>query len=557
MARAPRKASEPFVAPDLHVVVPDGVAFPLSGLLPDDLAESASRATYLRDEALPPAALRDALVRHLGLGTDFAEYQGAGVGRLTAFLTRHRLTARADLLTPRRGFGRWKLYSRRPIADRLFCSRQPLPQRLFTGYDFDWNLIDYWPHSFDPIFPQSCIAAALGGEAQGRFLEEHWLHFDVALNLLSDILLQPRIRTGVTPCLYHPLNMSIQSRQHDLRMAHAGAEVFRRLIDSTERGWVRLLPYSSGLAFLRGPGGEFEFLVRELRDDPPPAEIRIKHAHPCDLPQSVKDDQTFRRWLYFLPAFWHEMETHLAEHAHYRRGGNGLNYPSFPGVLRLHLEQTARYLKPIPRWSDEPLASFVRQRLHNGRELYVSQLVTIGEFQQFLSASGYAKRRYERHFETDLSAGNSDVVDQPVTANWFDAMAYAAWLERETGRPMRLLRIEEFQDLAPKPPSELHGWQEGTNRGDPLFFAEPIDWCMSRGLRFVLASNIGEWLYEHVSDQAAAVCVRNGLSLHGYCPIHRDFSMMETWGRYKCTKILFRLCYLAAPEVGSVPEGNQ
>lgn len=543
---APLKSKKLFVAPDLYCVGPGGAAVPLTGLSAEEIAAGVERVILQCGDSPPPDALRDAVIRHLGLGTDYREYQATGQDRLAAFLRQHRLTTRADLLTPRRGFDRWQLRSRRSVADRLFCSQRPLPRRLFTGYDFDWDQINYWPHSMTRIFSQEYVAAGLGGEALGRFFEENWLHFNVALNLLSDVLLDPQSRLGVTALLYHPLTSTVESRQRDLRMAHAGAMRFRALIDESPRGWVRVLPFSPGVAFLRGAGGEYELLFRDLRDHPPPEPIRIKHSRSEDLPQAVREDQAFQRWFYFQPGVWEALEEHTAEHSYYEKGGMTGTYPHFPGVLRLYLEQTGRYLRPELRGHAERLPGFVRQRLRDGRELYVSQLVTIAEFQRFLATSGYVGRRYEEPFETDLSVANEDGPELPAAANWLDAMAYAAWLERESGRPVRLLRIEEFQELAPRPPADLHGWQSGLEE-QSFRFADSLEWSTSRGLRFVLASNIGEWLYEHVGSEAAAVCVRNGLSIHGYCPVHRDYSSMSTWGRYKGTKILFRLCYPAAP----------
>lgn len=546
MARVPLKSEQPFVDPGIYGVVPGGTAVPLTGLSPEEIAAGAERAIPLCGERPAPASLRDAVVRHLGLGEDFREYQATGKERLAAFLRRHRLTTRSDLLTPRRGFGRWQLRSRRSVADRLFCSQRPLPRKLFTGYDFDWDQINYWPHSMTRDFSQDYVAAGLGGEALGRFFEENWLQFNVALNLLSDVLLDPQNRLGVTTLLYHPLTSTVESRQHDLRMAHAGAMRFRAMIDESQRGWVRVLPYSPGVVFLRGAGGEYEIFFRDLRDRPPPEPVQIKHTRSEDLPQAVRDDQVFERWFYFQPAIWEALEEHAAEHAYYEKGGMMGTYPHFPGVLRLYLEQRGRYLPPRPCWHAEGLPGFIRQRLRDGRELYVSQLVTIAEFQRFLTTSGYLGRRYEEPFETDLSVANEDGPGMPAAATWLDAMAYAAWLERESGRPLRLLRIEEFQELAPRPPPDLKGWQSGLE--DQSFrFTDSLEWSTSRGLRFMLASNIGEWLYEHLGSVAAAVCVRNGLSIHGYCPVHRDYSSMTTWGRYKETKILFRLCYLATP----------
>ena len=546
MARVPIKSKQPFVAPGVYAVVPGGTAVPLTGLSPEEIVAGVERAIPLCGKRPAPASLRDAVVKYLGLGEDYREYQAAGKDRLAAFLTRHRLTARSDLLTPRRGFARWQLRSRRSIADRLFCSQRPMPRQLFTGYDFDWEQVSHWPRSVRQGFSQTYVAAGLGGEALRRFFEENWLHFDVALNLLSDVLLDPQSSQGVTTRLYHPLTNTVESRQRDLRMAHAGAMRFRALIDESQRGWVRVLPYSPGVVFLRGVGGEYELLFRDLRDHAPPEPVQIQHARSEDLPQAVREDQAFQRWFYFQPALWEDLEEHAAEHAYYEKGGMVGTYPHFPGVLRLYLEQTGRYLRPETARHAEGLPGFIRQRLRDGRELYVSQLVTVAEFQQFLTTSGYLGRRYEEPVETDLSVGNEDGPGMPAAATWLDAMAYAAWLERESGRPLRLLRIEEFQELAPHPPTDLQGWQSGLEE-QSFRFTDSLAWITSRGLRFVLASNIGEWLYEHIVSQAAAVCVRNGLSIHGYCPVHVDYSSMSTWGRYKGTKILFRLCYQATP----------
>ena len=70
----------------------------------------------------------------------------------------------------------------------------------------------------------------------------------------------------------------------------------------------------------------------------------------------------------------------------------------------------------------------------------------------------------------------------------------------------------------------------------------------SRGLRFLIAMDFGEWLFEFISSQAAAICTEDLEGIHDHYPVRRDFFPAKSWGKYRSVKIGFRVCYPATPK---------
>lgn len=213
----------------------------------------------------------------------------------------------------------------------------------------------------------------------------------------------------------------------------------------------------------------------------------------------------------------------------------------------------------------------------DGLSLYVSTLVSIREFQEFMTQNS----------EYALYSRNADRVDRwetvncdddrslPAAVTWYDANAYAAWISRTRGLPVRLLSDDEYQAAAGpivQPPEniQLHDFLSTEQKrlcqffrpdGIPIeghppylpeedfqnlkfkFIPEAIAWKKSSaGLSFLTSFHFGEWL----NEEAAAVNSRSLSSLFnlGVRAGKGRFSPKST-GKYKSKKIGFRLCYLA------------
>jgi hypothetical protein len=191
--------------------------------------------------------------------------------------------------------------------------------------------------------------------------------------------------------------------------------------------------------------------------------------------------------------------------------------------------------------------------------LAVSELITIDELQRFMDESGYGRRRSGEN----IDRANTGDPMLPACVTFDDALAYCAYLERQTGAPVRLLTYTEHRAIRPNPsdmlgrtasdeevrewhaklremrfpgavqfdPAALHAngklkWVEDYPPG--ATWREPLPWVMYQGLRFIDAWDAAEWTTSR--DHNAAVT------------INWDGDLPNTsWGAYKQLKTCFRV----------------
>ncbi len=217
----------------------------------------------------------------------------------------------------------------------------------------------------------------------------------------------------------------------------------------------------------------------------------------------------------------------------------------------------------------------------------VSPLVSIAEFFDFCARSNWGQARQEKALKTrskeidDLGAINMDPAELPVSLTWLDAVAYCCDYERRTGLPVRLMSIEEWQQIAPPPmdfshvrSSRLLTVKKGEMPDDPIY--EQLGWGIvggdgrlggnsshchrpdgsmhygpnlkwvdnDEGVPFLSVPGFGEWLSDYQHGAAPIASVATGQSIVGgsiernLCPVHMTMS-------YKGVKVGFRLCYVA------------
>ncbi len=157
---------------------------------------------------------------------------------------------------------------------------------------------------------------------------------------------------------------------------------------------------------------------------------------------------------------------------------------------------------------------------------------------------------------------------------WYDALAFARWVEQTRQRPVRLLRAAEYAQLHPGALSETEyrpcprfgdpcEWRlaegcvdsvlsDGTRRDrwgwiggvEQARFRANLNWkAGAGGVPFLVNIGFGEWLFEHHESTAAAVHTVHLRGIHDGYPVERDFFPATSWGMYRCCKIGFRLCY--------------
>jgi len=362
---------------------------------------------------------------------------------------------------------------------------------------------------------------------------------------------------------------------NDERRYHEVAKIFRTWIDRLEEGWLHVIPYNQSLIFLRDRHGAYDFLVPGFRDEAFDHQIFGNYLHYKDIPKS-NDVYHFRRWLYFEYSGWLEQDEHCSETAYYANLKEPMDYPGPEVILRDYFLRSGKY--ESPRATATAVDGYYAVRL-SGRLLCVSNLITIRQFKDFMDHNPeYAKYSREPERVDRWETVNSD-EDQslPASVTWYDANAYAAWISKTRGLPVRLLYQDEYLGIVhstlghPGTILEQDFLNMGHRRlcrfflpdGTPLeghppymeeeqfqnlhfrFIRDAMNWkTTSSGLKFLVSQHFGEWL----NGEAVAV---NSLTLSSLCyadipPLTGRFCAAST-GKYKSKKVGFRLCYLGEP----------
>jgi hypothetical protein len=113
---------------------------PLNDLSPKGLKTSAKQTKRDR-EKIPYTSLLNAVVKALGIKGGFAEYQRIYDSELLPFLRKHGMNQRTDLLKQRfKGLDTFLTdITHQNLSERLFYSEWELPEKIFTGYNFDYK----------------------------------------------------------------------------------------------------------------------------------------------------------------------------------------------------------------------------------------------------------------------------------------------------------------------------------------------------------------------------------------------------------------------------------
>ncbi len=468
----------------------------------------------------------------------------------------------------------------RQVADRLFNDLPSLPQRVFTGFDVPWGDINNRWHCRNPwrdlsgsvmALPRlekiKCRMAGLADDKQRALLLEAAVAAIQPLlvlqtNLLDDMLIAGErqafdsSRTEVKLYWRQPYDEQVRVAE-TLRVREAGV-VFRKWIESASTGWVDIVRFNDRLLFLRGRDGEYDFVFRGMRDEALARNLYAPYLRSHDVPKS-NDAHHFERWLYHQYEGWLEADRHRAEAHFYASGGVAASYPGQQEVLSAYLVASGSY---HPAAVTQPRADGYRTVKLGETLLNVSDLVTISQFKAFAASDpGYfAHRQKQEDLDAWEPVNLDDANELPVSVTWYDANAYASWISRNQGLPVRLLTEEEYCQLR----SHLSGldipplvggmipwnaWPELVSDVDdgPMpsrrvrYRPFGLRWHENGdGVRFLCSAWFGEWL----NAEGAAANTAYGTALHyGHCgPYAARFATGST-GKYKGMKIGFRLCY--------------
>ena len=445
------------------VLLRDGHAVPLTGISPAEIKVGAKhRVPHPDAEPIKHRQTLTAIVGRLGFQGDWGDYQNTHWSQFETFLHEHNCTHRSGLF-PTDNSGCYDLFftgvqgpKRRQLADRYFESPLAKPERVFLGHGVDW---DAW----DQVrFVGQSKALADVSYAHGP-AEEHVKRLFAGIGaprfdligqwgFLDDKLVHGPVE-HVVDKTYWPPGFDEGERANNLKKVTSAVRSFRAVFDSTNQGWVDILPYNERLVVLRGHDGAWEVLWRCYRDEEPPEPSDVGRWHALaieDLPSRLMSESDLQRSVHFRQEVWEEDEAHAAEQAFYDRGGSKQKrrLTSEAQVRSDWLREQERLPAPERmRWEGTLPAGFHRVVV-DGRELAMSDLIDLGSYRQMLVETGYASRRAEGGEPWERA--NSRAPDAaPVGASWVDAQAYCAWKERQLKVALRLPSREELRAIRP------------------------------------------------------------------------------------------------------------
>jgi len=471
----------------------------LSGLHPDQIKQSAKNVIQEQEKSSINTCL-NAICKALGFKGGFADYTAEYQEKLLPFLENNGMNTQADLLTPRMPAYEelFKLLASR-LSDRLFKSGKPLPQKVFTGYNYDFyskyddgiwyfqNVISCSENPFgfvsslhpnvnfaklfslppnpnlnlnhEPIWKKN-LAVALENPDLIVKGQQHWpdrtlinvflgqfmLDIFPSFNLIGDALVEPMLGDGWQTQIYFPKSMKPAKIREVIDKYDQLFKAFRDQIKRGEDGWVEIVPYNDKLIFLKGSEGEYDFTFMNLRDKLFEDGVFMPHLKNADTPKQ-QGSYHFQRWHYYEYAGWKERDEHEAEKYFYASGGETNTYPCVDEVYRRYQTYVGNY-KPFAQYAGK--SDGFKLVGINGVKYYVSDLVTIEDFRNFEKGNPdyFSYRRGDK-----LAPMNQDTPDMPVAVTWYDANAYAAEIQHKLNLPVRLLTVYEYKALIDSDPT--------------------------------------------------------------------------------------------------------
>ncbi len=440
-------------SPLAWLLLGDGHAVPISGLSPDDIKVARKRTQERAGVALKHVTGLNAILHCLGFGGDLGNYRSDHWPELQRRMGNNGLAEARNLFEVGPNdlsFGVMKR-KRRALADRIFLGPKPRPLRVFLGFGHDW---ESWDRLHDEVgtsmwLPDDDRFEPRDMEETRRWVYRHRVELKGVHNFVGDQLLDVGRPGKFDAQVYFTTTGDRAAQECAWTRMQKAMDALRWFIDRREDGWIEIIQVTDELVLLKGPGNNYDMLWRNLREDPPPAQDPNSTEpilQPPDRPSSMREEIDFNEWYYFQH-FWDEQARHRAEKHHYAGGGAaGERYPGADVILERYLRSTGAYgRKPnMPSGKATPIG-FVPVRI-DSRSLFVSEMITVGEYRRFADETGYMERRVG---ESWSAANDGDKDSAPVGVTYLDALAFCAWKERTLKVAVRLLTLEEHRALRP------------------------------------------------------------------------------------------------------------
>ena len=575
----------------------------------NDLRKSRKRSNLpvSADASLKLSDLHHALARALG-GKSFDAWHNSE-SEILEFLRTRGMTKPANLIN----WPRMRNHlTARQVSDRLFNSGLPMPRKIFTGVGSKFFVAkncgrqDIYTLAGEIFHNEEdelkwCedratqVVCSLNREEDwdadtpeileltGRDLLLQSYRFDniaLAFNLLGDNLVNPMQRPPEF-CLYG-------ASEHELAFVRKVFDIFRQEIERSESGWVEVIPLpgNDNIVFLKGAGAQFDWVVKDHRDEAFSSNPIFPFFKKDELPRAMDTSQV-KAHQHFSRGGWKEKLEHIAETRYYEEGGLANNWPGYEKLIERELLASQGFV-PAKQRHGSLSNRFVSHRIEN-YQLMVSPLVTINDFNSFLIETDWVQIRLEKalkaniQLEPDLILVNgNDSGDLPASVTWFDAVAYCHDFEKRSGLPVRLLEPDEWEQIAPPPsvdrsqikPLSYINVKSGERPVDPIY--EELDWAVvggdgelgknsshsylpdgymsfvpnlrwtsnSAGLQFLSVAGFCEWLSGYQdgcapwAEAGRGILAKGAGSLGSLQPAHLSM-------RHQGAKVGFRLCYVA------------
>ena len=470
----------------------------------------------------------------------------------------HNLSQYADLIEPRfpcDGASRLK-HQRQDVSDRLFYGDSPIPDKIFTGYNFRYDQYfddgigiynfeidhsDYGLHQnpYDendssnvdvalqnPTLEvplkrkqsntRSLIDIVIGGDL---------FYIQAGFNLLGDQLIQPREKELV----FQIYNNNESALEKCLIHCNKKMNLFIQRIEEVNQGWIEVIPFNENLIFLKGEKGEYDFLFKNQRDEEFKHQIYEPYLKRADVPK-FDDEYHFKRWFYFEFKGNRQQQSHQAETEYYFSGGKACDYPGTEELLKRSLY--IDYAKTlVDLGSSIELPKFQKIRLENGKCLMVSDLIPIEDFQEFLISNplyleGRADVFEQEGLLDNLESVNADEdTSLPVSLTWYDVMAFISWFNRKNKVESRLLTYDEFIEVSPF--SEKIDDDSGLS-----FYSPPLKRTFNGETSFIGQPN------EEFEYNCLSFYDENGDKIFGHPPYMKEKSFQKIQLKFEDVKYL-------------------
>ncbi|MDO6620222.1 hypothetical protein ACFL6Z_11550 [Pseudomonadota bacterium] len=575
---------------------------PLDGLAPESLKRSSKKAMHDR-ETIPHTTKLNAISKKLGFLGGFAFYEQEYKDKLLPFMVRNNLNKRVNLLEHSIAghYNPCRPFTHQQVSERLFFTDHKLPQRLFTGHDFDFASIFDW-HNMDipglvsrdedwyqVIRRNDHVNHMVNKNFPFEELpkkQQEFLNLDIftelkpiiggerrTVRVIDLILLQNRLEFNVTAA-YHLLGNNLtdltddfpevelynsgddEGFKHDSEKALYIKSLLNLLFKMGKEGWVDVIPFNENLIFLSDGQGGYDFIIKNQRDHKFDHQIYGEYLKRSDIPSCI-ETYRFKRWYYFEYQGNRNLDSHQSEKLFYGNGNTIADYSSSEVILRQFYENKGIY-KPQSRSSSNMLKGF-KQVAVGDKKLMVSELRTIDELYYFLANNkGYAD---SRKGDAIKPVNSDEDTSLPASLSFYDVLAYINWQEKETGVPLRLLGLDEYLELRKEGHSRTPNYNEefrlrfydlkgnlyksyppymNPKNFDALPVKYPRDLVnfQCKELSFVDSDSFAEWLLEGTSIRSASLT-----SFYGDKHILRSSGPRYSTGKYKYLKTGFRLCY--------------